>query len=141
MTLLEVGQPLERVGLDALYCLDLLLGTRQPVLRLQPGPAAVWMRMRVPLVAGEEPTQLTRVLVAADSADGISWELPFGEYLFVNTELSVHLVRMAAGRWVCLDARTRIAPDGVGLAESVLWDERGRIGAGAQSLLVAPGGA
>jgi hypothetical protein len=31
------------------------------------GPATVWMRMKVPLVAGEEPTPLVRVLVAADS--------------------------------------------------------------------------
>jgi hypothetical protein len=28
--------------------------------------------------------------------------------------------------------------DGVGLAESVLYDERGRIGRGAQTLLVRP---
>jgi hypothetical protein len=105
---------------------------------LEPGPAAVWMRMRVPLVAGEEPSPLTRVLVVADSANGISWELGFDGFLFVNTELTVHLVRLPAGEWVCLDARTRIDPEGVGLAQSVLWDERGRLGAGAQSLLVAP---
>lgn len=104
---------------------------------LRPGPAAVWMRLRVPLVAGEEPSPLARVLVVADSANGVSWELPLDRYLFVNTELTVHLTRMPDGEWVCLDARTRIDPGGVGLAESVLWDERGRIGNGAQALLVA----
>ena len=36
------------------------------------GPATVWMRMRDPLVAGEEPTPLQRVLVAADSGNGVS---------------------------------------------------------------------
>jgi acyl-Coa thioesterase superfamily protein/acyl-CoA thioesterase superfamily protein len=94
-----------------------------------PGPAAAWMRMRLPLV---------RVLAAADSGNGISQVVPMSGFLFVNTELSVHLVRMPAGEWVCLDAVTRVASDGVGLAESVLWDERGRIGGGRQSLLVAP---
>jgi hypothetical protein len=102
-----------------------------------PGPAAVWMRMRTPLVLGEEPSPLSRVLVAADSGNGVSAELPFRTHLFINTELSVHLVRMPEGPWVCLDSITRIAPRGIGLAESVLWDERGRLGRVAQSLLVA----
>jgi hypothetical protein len=59
------------------------------------------------------------------------------EFLFINTELSVHLARMPEGEWVCLDAVTRIGAAGVGLAESVLWDRRGRIGRGTQSVLVA----
>jgi hypothetical protein len=105
-----------------------------------PGPAAVWMRMLVPLVGGEEPTPLQRVLVVADSGNGISWELPWDTHLFVNTELTVHLARMPEGEWVCLDARSRLGPRGIGLAESRLWDERGWIGRGAQALLVAPRG-
>ena len=39
---------------------------------------------------------------------------------------------------ICLDARTIIASDGVGSAESVLYDERGRVGRAAQALLIAP---
>jgi hypothetical protein len=103
-----------------------------------PGPAAVWIRMKVPLVEGEEPSPLARVLVAADSGNGISWEMGWDTHLFVNTELTVHLARMPEGEWVCLDARSRIGPHGIGLAESVLWDERGWIGRGVQALLVAP---
>jgi hypothetical protein len=45
---------------------------------------------------------------------------------------------MPRGEWVCLDALTRVDSGGIGLAESVLWDEESRIGRGAQSLLVAP---
>ena len=38
---------------------------------LEPGPAVVWMRSRVPVVvAGEELTPLQRVLVVADSGNG-----------------------------------------------------------------------
>ena len=105
---------------------------------LEPGPAAVWMRMRHPLLPGEEPSSLTRVLIVADSGNGISWVLPLDRWLFINTELTVHLARMPEGEWVCLDARTRVGPEGMGFAESDLWDQRGRIGRGAQSLLVAP---
>ena len=39
---------------------------------LEPGPATAWLRMRHPLVAGEEPTPLQRTLVAADVGNGIS---------------------------------------------------------------------
>src|SRR5439155_2326112 len=39
---------------------------------------------------------------------------------------------------VYTNAVSRIAPLGAGFAQSVLWDERGRIGAGAQTLLIAP---
>jgi hypothetical protein len=105
---------------------------------VNPGPAAAWMRMRLPLVAGEEPSALTRVLVAADSGNGISMVLPLNQYVFINVDLSVHLFREPEGEWVCLDAQTRIDHRGVGLAESRLWDERGRIGRGNQSLYVAP---
>lgn len=103
-----------------------------------PGPAAVWMRMRCALLEGEEPSPVARVLCAADSGNGISWALPLDTSIFVNTEITVHLARMPEGEWVCLDARTRVGPNGAGFAESVLWDERGQVGRGAQALLVAP---
>lgn len=103
---------------------------------LDPGPATVWMRMCQPLVEGEEPTPLQRVLVAADSGNGVSAAFDPRRYLFVNTDLSVHLVRMPVGEWVCLDARTYPEANGVGLADTALYDERGRIGRAAQTLLV-----
>lgn len=104
----------------------------------EPGPAAVWMRARIPLVEGEAPSPLTRVLVAADSGNGVSSVASPFEYLFINTELTVHLFRLPIGEWVCLDAVSRIDPGGVGVAESILWDEHGRIGRANQSILVAP---
>jgi len=104
---------------------------------LEPGPATVWMRMRRPLVAGEEPTPLQRALVAADVGNGISAVLDWREYVFINVDLTVHFERMPEGEWVCVDAVTRPQPTGVGTAESVLSDTRGRIGRAAQSLLIA----
>jgi len=104
---------------------------------LSPGPATCWMRMRIPLVDGESPDPLTRVLVAADSGNGISAALDWREHLFINPDLTVHLYRYPEGEWVCLDARTSVDPAGVGLADTALLDRRGAIGRGAQSLFVA----
>jgi hypothetical protein len=104
---------------------------------LEPGPATVWMRMRHPLVAGEEPSPLQRALVAADVGNGISAVLDYREYVFINVDLTVHFERMPEGEWVCVDAVTRPQPIGIGTAESELSDQQGRIGRAAQSLLIA----
>jgi hypothetical protein len=103
---------------------------------LEVGPATVWMRMRRPLVAGEEPTPLQRALIAADVGNGISAVLDYREYVFINVDLTVHFERMPEGEWICVDAVSRPQPSGTGTAESVLSDERGRIGRAAQSLLI-----
>jgi hypothetical protein len=103
---------------------------------METGPARVWMRMGVPLVPGEEPSPLQRVLAAADSGNGVSAALDWRSYLFINVDLSVHLHRMPAGDWVCLDAVTLPERNGIGLADTNLHDERGPIGHALQTLLV-----
>jgi hypothetical protein len=100
------------------------------------GPSAVWFRLRHPLVAGEQPSALQRVAVAADSGNGISAILDFHRYIFVNSDLTINLLRKAQGEWVCIDARTLLGPDGGGLAESRIFDERGLIGRATQSLAI-----
>ncbi len=105
---------------------------------MSPGPATVWMRMNGTLVDGEQPSPLTRVLVAADSGNGVSMELSLQTHLFINTELTVHLHREPVGEWICLHARTRIGPAGAGLATSTLYDSVGRFGTANQALLVRP---
>ena len=104
---------------------------------LEPGPATVWMRMRYPLIAGEQPSPLQRVLIAADSGNGVSATLDWRRFLFINVDLTVQLHRLPAGEWVCLDAITIPEPTGVGLADTALHDERGPIGRATQTLLVA----
>lgn len=104
---------------------------------VEPGPARVWLRMRQPLVGGERPSPLQRVLVTADVGNGVSASLDYRRYLFINVDLTVHLERMPVGEWVCVDAVTLPQPNGVGTAESVLADERGRIGRALQTLLIA----
>ena len=58
------------------------------------------------------------------------------EYAFLNTDLTVYLHRHPAGEWVCLDAVTDAERSGLAVARSTLYDERGRIGLAAQTLLV-----
>jgi Thioesterase-like superfamily len=100
------------------------------------GHAKVWMRLRHPLLAGEELTPLARVAGTADFGNGVSAVLPFRDYLFINADLTITLNRRPVGEWVALDARTLLHPGGIGWAESVLHDEQGALGLATQALVV-----
>jgi hypothetical protein len=102
------------------------------------GPSTGWFRLKVPLVAGEVASPLQRLAAAGDFGNGISSVLHWDEYLFINPDLTLYIDRPPVGEWVCLEARTLISTGGVGSAESVLYDERGRVGRAMQALLVAP---
>jgi Acyl-CoA thioesterase C-terminal domain/Acyl-CoA thioesterase N-terminal domain len=105
---------------------------------LEPGPATVWMRMRHPLLPEEAPSPLERVLIAADSGNGVSSVLDWRRWLFINPDLTVYLHRPPVGEWVCLQARTTLEPAGLGLAESIVFDRTGPVARGLQSLFIAP---
>lgn len=100
------------------------------------GPSLAWFRLRIPLIAGETPTALQRLVAAADFGNGVSRVLDFDRHLFVNTDLTVHVHREPAGEWVLLDARTVADPGGAGLAVSRLYDKHGALGIAVQTLFV-----
>lgn len=113
-----------------------LVETRVAAGKLFDGPSAIWFRLNHPIVAGEIPSVYQRVAVAADSGNGISALLDLRQYVFVNSDLTINLLRCPRGEWVCLEARTLLGDEGSGLAESVLYDTDGVIGRATQSLFV-----
>jgi hypothetical protein len=103
----------------------------------EPGPATDWIRLRVPLFPGVEPSPTARVAAVADFGNGIAWELSRADgWSFINPDLTIHLARLPVGPWICLEAVTHAGPDGMGVAESRLFDEHGPIGRSLQSLLL-----
>jgi acyl-coenzyme A thioesterase PaaI-like protein len=100
-----------------------------------PGPAVVWMRTPA-IVAGEGPSPMQRLMAAVDSASGVSSVLDAREWMFLNTDLSVHVVRPPVGEWVCLEAETVLSDGSVGMATANVYDERGLVARSAQALLV-----
>jgi acyl-coenzyme A thioesterase PaaI-like protein len=102
----------------------------------QPGPARAWFRLRRPVVAGEEPSPLQRAAAAADFCNGLSWALPFERWSYVNPDLTVQLARPPEGEWIALDARTVLSDEGTAVAEAELFDQAGRLGRAAQSLIL-----
>ncbi len=115
-----------------------LVETRLAEGRFFRGPSAVWFRLARPLVAGEEPTSIQRVAAAADSGNGISAALDFRRFIFVNSDLTINLLRRTEGEWVCIDARTLVGPAGGGVAEARIFDAGGLAGRSTQSLAIRP---
>jgi hypothetical protein len=101
------------------------------------GPATDWIRLKIPVVPDEEPSGLLRVCAAADFGNGVSRVVDFDQLTFINPDLTIYLEREVVGEWICIDAVSRLHDHGIGLAESVLFDERGCIGRAVQSLLVS----
>ncbi|TCK24265.1 thioesterase family protein [Pseudonocardia endophytica] len=104
----------------------------------EPGPGRAWIRQRVPLVDGEEPSPLQRLMAVADSANGIAAPLDVRSWFFLNTELTVHLHRDPVGERFGLDAATVVGPSGLGTASAEIHDRDGHVGRISQALTVRP---
>ncbi len=104
----------------------------------EPGPVAVWIRLRVPVVAGETPSGVQRSVAAADFGNGVSAGISYDEFIFINPDLTVHLLRPPTGEWIGMRTASHYSPFGAGLAESELYDLDGRIGRSVQSLYLTP---
>ena len=73
------------------------------------GPSQVWARPRVPLVEGRDTTPFEQLLIVADSANGLSLELPAREWISIPTGLTVTVARrtpsmVAMNSWVRLNS-------------------------------------
>ena len=116
-------------------------------IRPTPGFAlpVVWLRLRLPLVEGEEPSPLVRVATAAD----FTYSMPtmrkimndpegfdHQDFVSINPDTSLNLHRPMVGEWVGLDCRVFYSEQGAGSASAQIHDESGVIGHASQSLLV-----
>jgi len=116
--------------------------TANSVVAVEGGPdrlgidGAVWIHLDVPLVEGEEPGGAQRAVAAADFGNGVAHPVPWGDFLFINCDLNVSLLREPAGEWIGLRSRTEVDRNGSGLTTTRLYDGTGRFGTASQILFV-----
>jgi Thioesterase-like superfamily len=96
----------------------------------------VWLSPLVPLVDSEQTTELQRLAMVVDCANGAGAALDPQKFVFMNTDTAVHLHRLPAGNDFGLRARGSIGPDGIGVTSAEIFDRQGFIGTVAQTLLV-----
>jgi hypothetical protein len=97
-----------------------------------------WVRQTAPLVEGETPSGLQRVLLIADAESGLCNPVDIRRYTFVNPDLVVMLDREPQGEWVGLDAISSASPLGTGIAQAAVHDVYGAVGRSAQTLVIEP---
>lgn len=99
-------------------------------------PSIAWLDLTLPLVAGEETSDLVAAIAVADVTNGLGMRLDITRWTFLNTDLTVQLFDAPEGPWFGLRAETSVGSDGVGMGEAVLYGPRGPIGRVTQNLLV-----
>lgn len=102
------------------------------------GPATVWTRPRIPLLAGHELSGLDSLVLMVDSANGISAELDIREWSFVPVDLTVGLYRQPQGEWIGMAARTVMGGAGIGQTSTVVFDSQGKVGQSLHTLFIRP---
>jgi hypothetical protein len=96
----------------------------------------VWLSPLVPLVDSEPTTELQRLAMVVDCANGAGAALDPEKFVFMNTDTAVHLHRLPLGNDFAVRGRGSIGPDGIGATTADIFDRQGFIGTVAQTLLV-----
>ena len=100
-----------------------------------PGPTRAWMRT-VPLLADEVPSPFQRICPLADCGNAISRNADPLPLTFVNTDLTILLHRPPVGEWLGMDSVSRWEPNGIGMSDSLLFDDLGPVGRALQVLVI-----
>jgi hypothetical protein len=96
----------------------------------------VWLSPLVSLVDSEPTTELQRLAMVVDCANGAGAALDPEKFVFMNTDTAVHIHRLPLGNDFAVRSRGSIGPDGIGATTADVFDRQGFIGTVAQTLLV-----
>jgi hypothetical protein len=103
------------------------------------GVTAYWVRVRLPLVLGEETSDLARLAIAADFTNNIGVLIETHTFTAINPDVNVHVVRPPAGEWIAVVGETRFDMGaGLGVSTAELRDLDGVCAIGTTSTLVQP---
>jgi hypothetical protein len=104
-----------------------------------PGPVTLWIKIMLPLLAGEPLTPVQRAAAAADYASGgANAALPYKQWSFMNADLTVNFSRPPVGDWIAVSSRACAQTTGIGISEASLHDTTAPFGRSTQSLFIEP---
>lgn len=102
-----------------------------------PGPTRIWMRT-VPLLPDEAGSGFQRICPLADCGNAVSRNTEPTTAAFLNTDLTIVWHREPVGEWFGMDSVSRWEPNGLGMSDSLLFDDEGPVGRAVQAILVQP---
>jgi len=130
----EECEPLDFPGKSGIGYMDGVEMRRAEGRPFVSGPAAIWIRQTIPLVAGESVDPLTRCGLFGDLGNGISAIAPFDELLCINTDLTLHIARKPESDWIAVRSMTVTSGLGLGMTDSVVYDATGFVARANQSI-------
>jgi hypothetical protein len=104
------------------------------------GRHGLWIRLRVPVVAGEAIRATSRATLLMDCVNLIGVrDLDASRVTAINPDVTAHIARGPVDEWVALTGNTWYAHDvGHGISAATLSDSRGVFGVTSTSQLVQP---
>src|SRR5262249_34573641 len=108
---------------------------RRAARRGEGGPAVGWVRMPLPLVAGEELSPLVRLAACCDFVNAIGSGGRNTGFGTINTDCTIYVHRYPVGEWICLQVERAVEPYGLGVSAATLFDLECAIGRAQQAVL------
>lgn len=99
------------------------------------GPATAWIRIPVPLIAGEELTPLVRTVATVDFVNAVGGAHWSGGLGTINVDTTLYLHRPSVGEWIALQAERAFEPTGLGVSAALVFDTNGLVGRATQAVL------
>ncbi len=93
-----------------------------------PGPGLSWMKLLVPVIVGEEPSPFVRLATLADLSNGNSQSLDPRKWIFVNPDITLYAHRLPINEWVGMRSLARQHQTGIGMADTLVFDQEGPLG-------------
>jgi len=100
-----------------------------------PGPTTAWLKT-VPLLDYELPSPFQRICPLADCGNAFGRNSEPCDVTFMNTDLTIVLHRDPEGDWMGTQSHGYWEPNGIGLADAMLFDHRGCVGHAMQTLVL-----
>jgi hypothetical protein len=98
-----------------------------------------WLRLEVPVVAGEATTPTARLAAVFDYANLIGMDDHPQQVSLINPDVTAHVLRPPVGEWVAITGTTRFNPAmGRGLSLAEFSDTEGVFAVGSTSQLIQP---
>ena len=88
-------------------------------------PSKTWVRLTVPFVRGEDTSPLVNLMAMSDFTSGMASFLPYDQYVSINPDLTIHVLRYPTSDHIGIDAETWADADGIGQSRAQLFDESG----------------
>jgi len=103
------------------------------------GLNTIWMRLRVPVIEGEEVRATSLATVPMDVVNLIGYSLDVAKATAINADVSAHIMRYPVGDWVAITGHTDVdSTIGHGISMGTLSDREGVFGSTSMVQVVDP---